>query len=123
MRKTPAVAFVVALVGSSFWAAAGIAHETNIVGGSGNNTLDGHEHQDHMWGEGGDDDLSGHGGADEIYGGNQNDVAKGMQGQDNPKTYDDYNGGDTARGGDDYDACWVNPADSRDNCEDVIILS
>jgi Ca2+-binding RTX toxin-like protein len=122
MRKALAVAFIAALAGSSFWAATGIAHEINIVGGDGNNTLDGHEHRDNMWGNGGDDDLSGHAGGDEIFGGNQNDVAKGMQGEDKPKTYDDYNGGDNARGGDDFDSCYINPGDNRDGCEEQIIL-
>jgi hypothetical protein len=99
------------------------AHTQN--GGTGNDTLIGHDdHGDILNGGPGCDDVKGNGAPDDLSGGNSGcDSVRGGDGWDDKSiVWDDSTGGDSAYGGaGDRDTCNVNLADIADlvTCEEI----
>jgi hypothetical protein len=120
MRRARWIA-AITVVAAAGLAATSFAHYNVITGNDSANNLDGHDHTDEMHGRGGGDDMNGQADGDAMWGGDQNDAVRGNANGDSVHTYEDWNGGDNARGGDGYDGCAVNPADNRDDCEEVYV--
>ncbi len=80
----------------------------NLVGGWGDDTLNGNDRANTLIGGGGDDTLTGFGGDDTFDGGWDNDMLVGADGVE---------GNDVVDGGSDTDTCTADNRDGRFNCE------
>ena len=95
----------------------GASSDDTLIGGSGNDTLVGYEGDDILYGEDGDDFLSGREGNDILYGGDGDDYLVGRNGDD---TIYGGLGNDVISGRDGADVYLFNKGDGQDTVDTIL---